>query len=62
MATRKIECWPIWVMVNIFCIYIYASKSMLAMTALYAVFLVFAIKGMYLWSKMLQGRPVRIFP
>jgi nicotinamide mononucleotide transporter len=61
MATRKFDNWPIWVMVNIVCIYIYFSKSMLAMSVLYAIFLVFAFKGMILWWKMLKGHPVKTF-
>jgi nicotinamide mononucleotide transporter len=54
LARRYIENWPIWVLVNIFAIGLYASRDLWLTSGLYSLFLMFALWGWREW--WLAGR------
>jgi len=51
MARRKIECWYLWIFVDILNIGIYAYKNVLFISLLYVLFLILATKGLLEWRK-----------
>ena len=51
MAQKKVECWYLWVLVDILDIGIYFAKNVLFISLLYIVFLILAIKGLLNWQK-----------
>jgi nicotinamide mononucleotide transporter len=52
---RMIECWPLWVGINIVSIGLYASQSLWVTAALYVVFLAGAIWSWQLWRRALAA-------
>lgn len=51
MAHRKVESWALWIAVDVIGIWLYAAKGVTLVAALYAVFLVLAVKGGASWWK-----------
>jgi nicotinamide mononucleotide transporter len=51
MMRKKIDCWPLWVAVNVLSIYIYAYKQVYFYTALYVLFLALAFVGWHQWTQ-----------
>ena len=51
MARKKLECWFVWIAVDILAIGIYSVKELYLTAGLYAVFLVLAIMGFFAWKK-----------
>ena len=50
-ARKKIENWPVWIVVNAAAIGVYGSQDLRLTAALYAVFLVMAVVGWRAWWK-----------
>lgn len=53
MAYRRLECWFIWIAVDAIGIWLYYEKGVVFIAALYAIFLVLAIKGLLAWRQNL---------
>lgn len=54
MAKKKIECWYLWILVDIIGIGLYFAKEVVFVSALYLIFLILAAKGYFNWKKELQ--------
>lgn len=57
MAEKVLECWAIWIAVDVLAICVYAAKGLYLTTGLYAVFLVLAASGLWQWRKSLVRVP-----
>ncbi|HEX8552068.1 MAG TPA: nicotinamide riboside transporter PnuC [Abditibacteriaceae bacterium] len=53
MARRRLECWPIWIAVDVIGIWLYREKGMLFVSGLYCIFLALAIQGLFSWRRQL---------
>jgi nicotinamide mononucleotide transporter len=49
MIYKKIESWPIWILVDIIGIGLYYAKGVVFVSLLYFIFLIIASKGLYNW-------------
>ena len=58
-SQRKLECWVLWVAVDVIAVGLYWSRGLGLTAALYAVFLGMAAYGGWAWWQQLQRRPVR---
>jgi nicotinamide mononucleotide transporter len=56
MAKKILECWLLWITVDVLAIGVYAVKKLYPTTGLYAVFLVLAVLGYLTWKKALKKR------
>jgi len=54
MTRKRLESWIFWIAVDIVAIGVYAYKSLLLTSGLYAVFLVMAIMGLLAWRRSLR--------
>jgi nicotinamide mononucleotide transporter len=50
-ARKLVECWPVWIAVNVVAIGVYLAQGLFATTALYAVFLGLAALGWRQWHR-----------
>jgi len=50
---KRVENWPVWVLVNILSVYVYASQGLWLYTGLYAFFIFNAFWGWWEWRKEL---------
>lgn len=50
-ARKKIETWIVWIFVDFHYVGIYIYKGMIETAALYAIFLILAFNGFYIWRK-----------
>ncbi len=55
MAKKKIECWYLWVLVDIIGIALYFEKDVVFISILYVAFLMLAVKGYLNWKKEIQN-------
>jgi len=53
MAKKKLECWAIWITVDVLYVGIFLAKRMYLMAFLYSVFLVLAATGLFEWRRHL---------
>ncbi|AFZ55668.1 nicotinamide mononucleotide transporter [Anabaena cylindrica FACHB-243] len=51
MAKKILECWIIWIMVDLIAVGVYAVKHLYPTTGLYTVFLVLAVLGYKEWKR-----------
>jgi len=51
MAHKKIECWYLWILVDIVGIGLYFAKEVVFVSLLYVIFLILATKGLLNWRK-----------
>lgn len=51
MAYKKIECWILWILVDVVSIYLYFQKEILFISMEYIVFLILASYGLVEWKK-----------
>ena len=58
LGRKYIENWPMWIVVNVFSVGLFAYKGLWATVGLYAVFTIMAILGWLAWQKKL-GQPLR---
>ena len=52
MAHKKIECWYLWIAVDIIGTGLYFAKDVVFISLLYAIFLVLATRGLINWRKL----------
>ena len=52
MAWRRVECWYLWLLVDVVDIGLYAAKEVWLLSAVYVLFLVLAIKGLRHWRAL----------
>ena len=51
MARKKVDCWYLWILVDIIGIGLYYAKGVKFISAEYVLFLAIALKGLYEWRK-----------
>lgn len=54
MAKRKMECWYLWILVDIIGIGLYYAKDVKFIALEYLIFLILATKGLFSWRKEFQ--------
>jgi nicotinamide mononucleotide transporter len=54
MAHKKIDCWYLWIIVDVFSIGLYGAKGVYFIALLYLVFLFLAIRGSINWTKLMK--------
>lgn len=52
MAHKKLECWVLWLLVDLIGTGIYLAKGIVFVALLYAIFLLLAIKGLFHWRQL----------
>jgi nicotinamide mononucleotide transporter len=55
MAWRRVECWYLWILVDVVGIGLYAAKEVLLLSAVYALFLVLAVRGLRRWRALAEA-------
>ncbi len=53
MARRRLECWYIWIAVDVIGIWLYWQKGTVFLAVLYCLFLILATQGLLSWRKQL---------
>ncbi len=53
MVARKIETWPVWLVVDVIAVPLYASKDLWLTAGVYAFFLVLVVMGWRRWSRLI---------
>lgn len=51
LAFRRVENWVLWIAVDVLAVGLYASRGLVATSALYAVFLALAVSGLLSWRR-----------
>lgn len=59
MAWRRVECWYLWILVDVVGIGLYAAKEVLLLSAVYVLFLALAIQGLRQWRAMARAEAAR---
>jgi len=62
MIYKKIECWPLWIAVDVIGIGLYFAKGVVFVSILYFIFLILASRGLYNWINIYKsyGKEKRI--
>jgi nicotinamide mononucleotide transporter len=55
MIRKKVECWYIWILVDIIGIWLYWVKGVHLISLLYGLFLIMASQGLYIWQKKFKN-------
>ncbi|NME68598.1 nicotinamide riboside transporter PnuC [Flammeovirga aprica] len=55
MAYKRVECWVLWILVDVVCIVLYFQKGVMFISVEYFIFLFIAINGLIQWSKSIQN-------
>ena len=55
MIYKKIECWPIWILVDIIGVGLYYAKGVVFVSLLYFIFLILASKGLHNWLRIYKS-------
>lgn len=55
MAYKKMECWYLWIAVDIIGIGLYFAKGVVFVSLLYLIFLILATKGLFNWKKLVNS-------
>jgi nicotinamide mononucleotide transporter len=55
-ARRRLECWVLWIAVDVIAVPLYWSRGLEPTAALYAVFLIMAVAGLVAWLRAWRGR------
>jgi nicotinamide mononucleotide transporter len=55
LSRKRIENWPVWVVINAISVYVYASQGLWLYTALYAFFFFNAFWGWWEWRREMRG-------
>ena len=53
MTKRKIDCWYLWITVDVIGVFLYFAKGVVFVSLLYFLFLILAIRGFINWKKIL---------
>jgi nicotinamide mononucleotide transporter len=56
MARKKVECWYLWILVDIIGIWLYYVKGVKFIALEYVIFLILATKGMIEWRKEFRNK------
>jgi nicotinamide mononucleotide transporter len=54
LSFRRVENWVLWVLIDAVAIWLYASRGLPLLAALYAVFLVMSVMGLREWTKAVR--------
>ena len=49
MAQKRVQCWPLWIAVDVIFVGLFIYKGMYLTSALYALFLLLAVQGWRVW-------------
>jgi nicotinamide mononucleotide transporter len=60
MMKKKIECWYLWIIVDVIGIGLYYKQGVVFISLLYVLFLIIAIQGYLHWRKVLMNKPKTI--
>jgi nicotinamide mononucleotide transporter len=55
MAHKKIECWHLWITVDVIGIGLYFAKGVVFVSLLYLIFLILATKGLFNWRRLVNS-------
>jgi nicotinamide mononucleotide transporter len=58
MVARKIETWPVWLVVDCIAVPLYASKGLWLTAGVYFFFLVLVVMGWVRWRRLIGERPM----
>ena len=56
MMRKKLECWYLWILVDIVGIGLYYKQGVIFISLLYVLFLIIAVNGYFTWKKVLQKK------
>jgi nicotinamide mononucleotide transporter len=56
MMRKKVECWPLWILVNVVSIYIYIATHIVLTAILYGMLLALAALGWHQWTQEFRSR------
>ena len=59
MARKKVECWILWIVVDVVSILLYNLKGIRFVAAEYVIFLLMSAFGLYFWIKKLNADATR---
>ncbi len=59
MIQKRVECWYVWLLVDLLLTYVYFVKDVKMVSAEYAVFCLIALQGAYLWTREYRTYPAR---
>jgi nicotinamide mononucleotide transporter len=51
MANKRVQCWPLWIVLDVVFVGLFVHQSLYLTAALYALFLMLAIHGWHQWRK-----------
>lgn len=54
MAYKRVECWYLWILVDLICIFLYVKKGILFISLEYCIFLIMATWGLIQWQKSIK--------
>lgn len=52
MMRRKLDHWPIWIVVDVVAVGVYATKELYLTAAVYALLLVISVQGLVVWRRI----------
>jgi nicotinamide mononucleotide transporter len=55
LALRKIESWALWIVVDLLAIGLFLSRGLEVTAALYALFLLLAVAGLFAWARRIDA-------
>jgi nicotinamide mononucleotide transporter len=55
LSRKRIENWPLWIVINAISVYVYATQGLWLYTVLYAFFFFNAFWGWWEWRKEMRG-------
>ncbi|HEX5007440.1 MAG TPA: nicotinamide riboside transporter PnuC [Hyphomonadaceae bacterium] len=55
LSRKRIENWPVWIVINAISVFVYASQALWLYTALYVFFFFNAFWGWWEWRKEMRG-------
>jgi nicotinamide mononucleotide transporter len=59
MIQKRVECWYVWLAVDVILMYVYYVKGVKLVAAEYFIFCFIAAQGAYLWTREYRGYTVR---
>ncbi len=59
MAQKRVECWPLWIAVDVLYVALFISSALYLTAGLYALFTLLAVHGWLSWRRELQLSPAK---
>lgn len=59
LARKYIEQWFFWIIIDIVCCYLYATKGIPFKSGLYGLYVIIAIAGYFKWKQMMHPTPIK---